>query len=113
MRNLPNSYEFDDPAVTLELLAEIESMGLTDEAFAVMHHFEKPERNASHRQYCLMVHEEQANFRTATNRLVQRRLELILKILTYANIKNRDAHTFLVLAELAVSEFPHLPKVAS
>jgi hypothetical protein len=110
MRNLPSDYQYDDPAVTLELLSELEGVGLTDEAFALMHHFEKPERIANHRSYCLMVQDEGGNFRTVTNRLVQRRLELILKILTLANIRNRTPSTFLALAELSISEFPHAAK---
>jgi hypothetical protein len=110
MRDLPNEYEFDDPAVTLELLSELEGLGLTDDAFAVMHHFEKPERIASHRNYCMMIKEEGGNFRTATNRLLQRRLELVLKILTLTDIKNRNPRTFLTLSELSILEHPHAAK---
>lgn len=107
MVDLPNDYQFDNPQFTLELLTELEGMGLTDEAFAIMHHFEKPERIVNHRKYCLILHEEGSSFRTITNRLVQRRLDLVLRILTQVSIKSRSSQTFIALAELSTSEFPH------
>jgi len=110
MRDLPNNYAFDNPEITLELLSELEAIGLTDEAFAVMHHFEKPESIASHRNYCSMLHEESANFRTGTNRLVQQRLYLMLRVLNLANIKNRSHQMLVSLAKLSTIEFPHAGK---
>jgi|SRR5690606_29259489 len=110
MRDLPNNYAFDNPEFTLELLSELEAIGLTDEAFAVIHHFEKPESIASHRKYCSMLHEEGANFRTGNNRLVQQRLYLMLKVLNLANINNRSHQMLVSLAKLSIIEFPHAGK---
>nr|WP_315195520.1 hypothetical protein [uncultured Aquabacterium sp.] len=110
MRELPENYLFDEPSITLELLDELEAQGFTDEAFAVMHHFENPQRIASHRSYCSMVRDEEGKFRTNTNRLVQQRLRLVLRIINKSGISSRSPAAFMALAHLSIAEFPHAAK---
>jgi hypothetical protein len=99
-------YQYDEPTRTIELLNALASYGFPDSAFSKLHHFKQPERIASHRRYCEDLAEEGGRFRTNSNRLVQRRLELVLKIIQSSPITNREKATFDLLAQLARLEFP-------
>jgi hypothetical protein len=99
--------EYTDPANTLALLDKLEALGFTDRAFAIIHHFEKPEKIASHRRYCEMLREEGAHFRTTTNRLVQQRLSMLARIFEAGPFKSRSSALFERLAEAVLLEVPH------
>lgn len=99
--------EYTDPATTLELLHELETLGFSDRAFSIIHHFEKPEKIASHRKYCEMLREEDARFRTRSNQLVQQRLELLLRIFRAGSFKARSSALFEHLAKAVLLEVPH------
>lgn len=99
-------YEYDDPHRTLELISSLVSVGLTDSAFSKLHHFKKSEKIASHRRYCEELADEGARFRTNSNRLVQRRLELVLRLLESTPIAARTGPMFELLAQVSRLEFP-------
>lgn len=98
---------YDDPARTLELLRTLTACGLPDSAFALLHHFKKPETVARHRAYCEDLAEEGGRFSTNTNRLVQRRLELVLKLYQAGQFSSHSPELFESLARAALAEFPH------
>lgn len=101
---MPN---FDNPSRTLELLRELLTLGFPDSAFSVLHHFEKPITVASHLKYCEDLKEEDGRFRTNSNRLVQRRLELVLNAYIAGKFTSRTPAVFEYLARAALVEFPH------
>jgi len=96
-----------DPSRTIELLAELEALGLDDSAFSILHHFAKPESIARHRQYCEMLQEEAASFRTYSNRLVQRRLTMVLAMYRAGAFTSHSPEVFRHLANAAMAEVPH------
>jgi hypothetical protein len=98
---------YDNPARTLALLRELEGLGFPEAAFSLLHHFEKPATIASHRRYCEGLKEEDARFRTNTNRLVQRRLEIVLNLYRAGEFTNRAPALFEHLARAALIELPH------
>jgi hypothetical protein len=98
---------FADPAGTLALLDELESLGFSDEAFSTLHHFVQPERIVSHRRYCAGLVEERASFRTNTNKLVQRRLAMVLAMYRAGPFASNDPQIFVHLAQAALLEVPH------
>lgn len=99
--------ECQDPARTLSLISRLEHFGFTEEAFRVIHHFTQPTTIAAHRRYCEDLAEEEGRFRTNTNRLVQRRLEMILAMCEGAGIAHPSAEQFLHLAQVALLSYPH------
>ncbi|HWH83286.1 MAG TPA: hypothetical protein VNU71_13735 [Burkholderiaceae bacterium] len=99
--------DFADPAQTLRLLNELEGLGFADEAFATLHHFTKPERIANHRRYCEALVDEQATFQTSTNKLVQRRLVMVLAMYRAGQFASNDPGVFVCLAQAALLEVPH------
>lgn len=99
--------QYQDPAKTLGLLSRLERCGLSEEAFRMIHHFTQPTTIASHRRYCQDLAEEGGRFRTNTNRLVQRRLEMILGMCEGAGIKQASPEQFVHLAQVALLSYPH------
>ena len=99
--------EYTNPSNTLALLDKLEALGLSDKAFSILHHFEKPERIASHRRYCETLREEGAHFRTPTNQLVQRRLSVLARIYEAGAFESRSSALFERLAEAILLELPH------
>jgi hypothetical protein len=99
--------DYSTPSKTLELLAELEALGFDDSAFSVMHHFAKPVRIARHRGYCEMLQREGGAFRTNSNRLVQRRLAMVLAMYKAGNFASGSSEVFQHLAHAAVAEVPH------
>lgn len=99
--------DYSNPTRTLELLDELEALGIPDQAFSIIHHFEKPEKIATHRRYCEMLREEGASFRTNSNRLVQRRLELLLTLYKTGQFTVKSRALFECLANAVVLEIPH------
>ena len=97
----------DNPARTLALLRELAAVGFSDSAFSTLHHFKAPETIARHRAYCEGLKEEGARFRTNTNKLVQRRLELVLAMYRAGGFKTQTSELFVHLAKAALLEFPH------
>jgi hypothetical protein len=97
----------DNPARTLALLRELVAAGLSDAAFSILHHFKEPETIARHRSYCESLKDEGGRFRTNTNRLVQRRLELVLNLYQMGKFTCRAPTLFEHLAHSALLEYPH------
>ncbi|TBR72120.1 MAG: hypothetical protein EPN64_18935 [Burkholderiaceae bacterium] len=100
-------HDYTDPATTLRLLDDLQPLGFSDEAFALLHHFPVPERIASHRRYCEALWEEGARFRTQNNPLVQRRLEMVLAMYKAGDFKSSVPAVFEHLARATVLEVPH------
>ena len=98
---------YDNPARTLALLRELVAVGFPDSAFSILHHFTEPETIARHRVYCEGLKEEGGRFRTNTNRLVQRQLELVLKLYQTGGFGRRTSALFEHLAHAALLEHPH------
>jgi hypothetical protein len=98
---------YQDPARTLDLLARLEAMGFTDQAFRAIHHFSQPTTIAAHKRYCEDLAEEKGTFGTNTNRLVQRRLEVILCMCQAAGIEQPSPAQFEHLAQVALLSYPH------
>lgn len=101
---MPN---YTDPVNTLALLDKLEALGFSDKAFAILHHFENPEKIASHRRYCEMLREEGAHFRTPTNQLVQKRLSILARIYEAGQFESQSSALFERLAEAVLLEVPH------
>lgn len=98
---------YEKPATTLELLDRLVPLGFPDSAFCVLHHFKEPTTIAAHRRYCEGLVEEGATFRLNTNRLVQRRLELVLRMCEAGPLIKPTPTQFEHLAHVALIEFPH------
>lgn len=99
--------EFAQPAKTLTLLQKLSEMGFSDSAFCILHHFTSPTTIASHRAYCEGLVREGGTFRTSSNRLVQRRLEMVLRMCKAAGIERPTGSQFEHLAHVALLELPH------
>jgi len=97
---------YSDPSRTLALLDELQTLGLSDTAFSIIHHFQKPETIASHRHYCEMLCEEGSLFRTINNPLVQRRLEMLLAMYKAGGFKGLYPVVWEHLAQAAALELP-------
>jgi hypothetical protein len=98
--------DYTDPLRTLALLDELQTLGLSDKAFSIIHHFQKPETIASHRNYCEMLSEEGGRFRTKNNPLVQRRLEMLLAMYKAGGFKGQYTVVWEHLAQAATLEVP-------
>lgn len=98
---------YADPARTIEFLTELQALGFDDAAFSVLHHFARPESIARHRQYCEMLQEEGAYFRTNSNRLVQRRLAMVLSMYKAGGFTSHSPEVFHHLASAVIAEVPH------
>ncbi len=92
----------NDPRRTVQLLDELQTLGLTDSAFAIVHHFDN-ETIERHRHYCLRTTRFEPN---GTNELVQRRLELVLRSYRGGGFASGRAAVFAALCEAAVAEIP-------
>jgi len=98
----------DKPARTLELLDSLAALGFPeDSAFRIVHHFKVPATIAAHRKYCEDLQDEDGSFRTNTNRLVQRRLAMVLAMCQAGKLTNPLVAQFEHLAHIALLEFPH------
>lgn len=95
---------YTDPRRALRLLDELESIGFTDQAFAVVHHFGSKEKIQSFRNYCET--RPKAFQEGGTNSDVVRRLEAVLRMLWGAGLTSRDEALFVCLARAAVVEIP-------
>ena len=105
---------YTDPKRTIELLDELERLGLTDNAFARLHHFwqhpeENPRRHTTihqHRRYCAMDMAD--HFQAGRNNArVQHRLEIVSAC--YVAYHPGDPSVFPQLAAAAVDLIPFLP----
>jgi hypothetical protein len=96
------------PRETLSLLGELESIGFTDEAFRLLHHFRRRTNNhrltiAAFRSYC----EKTSAFRPDhNNERVQRRLRMVFDNYRQAGFGLGQADKFKSLAEAAFLEIP-------
>jgi len=106
---------YTDPKRTVELLDELERLGLTDTVFERLHHFwQHPEANPQrhhkihqHRIYCAMDMGE-GHFQAGRNNArVQHRLEIVSAC--YAAYHPGDPSVFPQLADAAVNLIPFLP----
>ncbi len=102
--------DHSDPSKTLLLLDQLVACGLTDSAFSRLHHFKQPEKIASHRRYCADLAEEEGRFRTNSNRLVQQRLDLVLRLFKNGNFRSSSSQIFEKLAEISIIEYPNDPR---
>jgi hypothetical protein len=105
--------KYIDPARTLYLLQQLEGLGMSDSAFSVLHHFSKPESIASHRNYCQVLVDEGARFRTANNPRVQKRLEMVLSMYKAGGFTSSSHGVFEHLAKAAALELPVDPRPLS
>jgi hypothetical protein len=95
-----------DPQESIRLLDALESLGFTNEAFRLLHHFRLNDGTPTindHRTYC----EGLQTFRSGgTNDLVQQRLKLVLQAYEVGGFKSGKAEVFAALAEAAFQEIP-------
>ena len=103
---LDHMTDYTDPARTLALLNELEGVGMSNDAFSILHHFQSPETIQSHTSYCRLLSEEGSRFRTRSNPLVQRRLEMVLAMYRAGGFKETTSALFEHLAHAAVLEVP-------
>ena len=89
-----------DPKRTVRLLDELESLGFSDDAFSLIHHF-PDEKIARHRDYCRKVEAFQAD---GSNERVQRRLELVLRAYWAGGFKSSKPEVWEALSKAAVAE---------
>ena len=101
------SEDFADPAKSLELLDALEASGFDDKAFSVIHYHKEPMTIEAHRRYCSMLSEDGDEFKTINNRLVQRRLTMILTMYRSAGFRSGKDSIFVFLAKAALTELPH------
>lgn len=99
--------DHSNPSKTIALLDELLKYGLTDSAFSRLHHFKVPEKISSHRKYCILLVEEEGTFRTNSNRLVQKRLDLVLRLFKAGKFKSSTSQIFEKLAEISMIEYPN------
>ena len=99
--------EYTDPSNTLVLLDQLENLGFSDRAFSILHHFERPQKIATHRSYCETLREEGGHFRTPTNQLVQKRLGILARIYEAGAFESKSSAIFERLAEAILLEIPH------
>lgn len=95
----------EHPQQTVELLDKLVSLGFNDAAFWRIHHWRedgKCESIKHHADYC----RGKSYFKTDTNRLVQRRLKLILDAYQKGGFTSRRQEVFSYLAEAAYAELP-------
>ena len=102
--------DHSNPSKTLVLLDELLNYGLTDSAFSRLHHFKEPEKISSHMKYCADLAAEEGIFRTNSNRLVQQRLDLILRLYKAGDFKSSASQVFEKLAEVSVVEYKNDPR---
>ena len=98
---------FADPLKSLELLDALGASGFNDQAFAVIHHHKVPMTIEAHRRYCAMLSEDGDIFKTTNNRLIQKRLEMILTMYRSAGFTGEQNSVFIHLANAALAEVPH------
>ena len=90
------------PSDTVELLDRLVDLGLTDEIFDIVHHFNE-ETIAQHRNYCS---EHPGRFQPGgTNEQVQRRLKIMLNAYVAGGFTN--VNVFRYLAHASVTEIPY------
>lgn len=90
------------PSNTVELLDRLVELGLTDEIFDIVHHF-NGETIERHRNYCAG---HPGRFQTGgTNEQVQRRLEIMLNTYTAGGFTNTNV--FRYLAHASITEIPY------
>ena len=92
------------PKDTLLLLDRLESLGFTDSAFALLHHFRSKGRDepiSKHRSHCEITNEFQDD---GNNEKVQLRLKLVLSAYLLGGFKKTDPKIFECLAEAAYLE---------
>lgn len=99
--------EYADPEKTLALLRKLAEMAFPDSAFRILHHFTSSTTIAAHRGYCEGLVEEGGTFRTSSNRLVQRRLEMVVRMCDAGGLEHPSASQFEHLAHVALLAFPH------
>lgn len=99
--------EYANPANTLALLRKLAEIGFPESAFRILHHFTSPTSISAHRGYCQSLVEEDGTFRTSSNRLVQRRLEMVLRMCEAGRLEHPSGSQFEHLAHVALLEFPH------
>lgn len=90
-----------DPQETIRLLDELVTLGFSNEAFQVLHHFCDEATIHAHRAYC----ESHDTFRAGgNNELVQERLRMVLAAYRAGGFKSRNPGVFVALAEAAVRD---------
>lgn len=99
-----------DPKRTLELLNELQELGLSNEAFAQLHHFilrDKAETIASFRAYCEKRCKNNSAFKpNGTNELVHQRLALVLERYRERGLPPGNSKVLIALAKDAFREIP-------
>ena len=95
-----------NPKRSVELLNQLETLGFTDEAFALLHHSRVRGRRdtiVSHRSYC----EKHSLFqRDGDNERTQRRLEFVLRRYLHGGGSDCRSDIFVELANRAFGEIP-------
>jgi hypothetical protein len=95
-----------DPKRSIELLRSLRELGFTDAAFSRLHHRRLQGQSVTidrHINYC----EDIGNFHNdGENALVQRRLEIVLKVYQAGGFKRAREEIFTALADAAFYELP-------
>ena len=103
--------DYTDPAKTLKLLIELETMGFSNRAFSIVHHSREPQTIKTHRTYCESHIHSGSHFEKGTggtNALVQRRLEIVLNAYLAGRFTCKSSALFEYLANAALLEIPKL-----
>lgn len=96
--------DYHDPKCTLKLLDELESLGLSNDEFAIIHHMGEKASISVHRSYCAGL---KGHFRLdAHNAMVCRRLEAILLMARDLKIQTASGDLLIHLARAASLRYP-------
>lgn len=98
--------DYSDPARSIALLNELVRLGLTDEAFGLIHHFGIKERIAAHLRYCSELAASGGRFTAKTNQDSQRRMEIVLRAYLAGGFQSPDSRVFAAIAQAALLELP-------
>jgi hypothetical protein len=97
---------YSEPARSVALLNELVRLGLSDEAFGIIHHFGSKERISAHLRYCTELAESRGRFSAKTNQDTQRRMEIVLRAYLAGGFRTADGRIFVALAQAALVEIP-------
>lgn len=95
-----------DPARSVALMNELVRLGLTDEAFGLIHHFGAKEKLSAHLRYCAELAASGGKFSAKTNQDTQRRMEIVLRAYLASGFQSADGRIFVAIAQAALVEIP-------
>lgn len=97
---------YANPARSVALLNELVLLGLTDNTFALIHHFGSKEKIAYHLDYCRKLAARGGRFSSKTNADTQRRMEIVLRCFLAGGFEAAGDGVLEVLSRAALLEVP-------